>query len=64
MTCQAWIFPTLTVRFKFERKTAQINMRLPQPLVEAVKQRSLTRGIPYTWFIREALEAALAQPRQ
>ncbi len=52
-----------SARFEFEKKTAQINMRLPQPLLEAVKQRSLTRGIPYTRFIREALEAALAQPR-
>jgi predicted DNA binding CopG/RHH family protein len=47
-------------RFEFERKTAQLNMRLPVSLLEAVKQRAVARGIPYTRFIREAVETALA----
>jgi predicted DNA binding CopG/RHH family protein len=47
-------------RFEFERKTAQLNMRLPISLLEAVKQRAVARGIPYTRFIREAIETALA----
>lgn len=46
--------------FEFEPKAAQINMRLPQALLEAVKQRSRARGIPYTRFIREVLERAVA----
>jgi predicted DNA binding CopG/RHH family protein len=46
-------------RFEFERKTAQLNMRLPQPLLDAVKERARARGIPYTRFVREALELAL-----
>ena len=46
-------------RFEFEKKTAQINMRLPQALLDAVKRRGAARGIPYTRFIREALEVAL-----
>lgn len=46
--------------FEFERKTAQINMRLPKSLLDAVRERSAARGIPYTRFIREALEKALA----
>jgi predicted DNA binding CopG/RHH family protein len=50
------------VRFEFEKKTAQLNMRLPKPLLEAVKQRSSARGIPYTRFIREAVELALSRP--
>jgi predicted DNA binding CopG/RHH family protein len=50
------------VRFEFERKSAQLNMRLPKPLLEAVKQRASARGIPYTRFIREAVEMALARP--
>lgn len=49
------------VRFEFEKKTAQINMRLPKPLLDAVKRHSSARGIPYTRFIREALEMALAR---
>ena len=34
------------VQFEFERKTEQINMRLPKPLLHAVKQRSAQHGIP------------------
>ena len=49
-------------RFEFEKKTAQLNMRLPKPLLEAVKKRASARGIPYTRFIREAVEIALARP--
>jgi len=46
-------------RFEFDRKTAQLNMRLPAALLEAVKKRAVERGIPYTRFIREAVERAL-----
>lgn len=48
-------------RFEFERKTAQLNMRLPVSLLEAVKRRAMERGIPYTRFVREAVETALAR---
>jgi predicted DNA binding CopG/RHH family protein len=47
------------VRFEFERKTARINMRLPQTLLDAVKKRATARRIPYQRFIREALERAI-----
>jgi hypothetical protein len=50
------------VRFEFEKKTAQLNMRLPKSLLEAVKKRSSARGIPYTRFIRKAVEMAVAPP--
>lgn len=49
------------VKFEFEKKTAQINMRVPKPLLDAVKERAKKRGIPYTRFVREAMEMALAQ---
>jgi predicted DNA binding CopG/RHH family protein len=49
-------------RFEFEKKTAQLNMRLPESLLDAVKRRASARGIPYTRFIREAVEHALANP--
>ena len=45
--------------FEFEKKGEQINMRVPKPLLEAVKARAKARGIPYTRFIRETLERAL-----
>jgi len=49
------------VRFEFEKKSAQLNMRVPKGLLDAVKQRSAVRGIPYTRFIREAVESALSR---
>jgi predicted DNA binding CopG/RHH family protein len=49
--------------FEFEKKDEQINMRVPKPLLEAVKARAKARGIPYTRFIRETLERAVAAPK-
>jgi predicted DNA binding CopG/RHH family protein len=46
-------------RFEFEKKDEQINMRVPKPLLAAVKARAKARGIPYTRFIRETLEQAV-----
>ncbi|MGO9266101.1 MAG: CopG family antitoxin [Candidatus Binataceae bacterium] len=47
-------------RFEFEKKDEQINMRMPKPLLAAVKARAKARGIPYTRLIRETLERAMA----
>jgi len=47
------------VRFEFEKKDTQLNMRLPKPLLAAVKTRAKARGIPYTRLIRETLERAM-----
>jgi predicted DNA binding CopG/RHH family protein len=52
-----------TARFEFEKKDDQINMRVPKQLLEEVKARAKARGIPYTRFIRETLEQALATPK-
>jgi len=46
------------VKFEFQPKAARLNMRLPMPLLEAVKTRAKARGVPYTRFIREVLERA------
>jgi predicted DNA binding CopG/RHH family protein len=51
-------------RFEFQRKAAQLNMRLPQPLLEAVKASAKARGIPYTRFVRETLERAVGTPKR
>src|SRR4051794_13157041 len=48
------------VRFEFERKSAQLNMRIPQPLLDAVKVKANERGIPYTRYIRELMERDVA----
>ncbi|NIQ95951.1 MAG: hypothetical protein GWN87_18430 [Desulfuromonadales bacterium] len=45
-----------SVRFEFEKKTARINMRMPEGLFRAIKKRAAERGIPYQRFIRETLE--------
>ena len=37
-------------------KTARVNMRLPEPLLLAIKARAKQRGIPYQRLIRELLE--------
>jgi predicted DNA binding CopG/RHH family protein len=52
-----------TTRFEFEKKDEQINMRVPKPLLAAVKARAKARGIPYTRLIRETLEQAMAAPK-
>ncbi len=46
--------------FEFQSKAAQINMRVPQPLLDAVKERAKAQGIPYTRFIRQLLEQAIS----
>jgi predicted DNA binding CopG/RHH family protein len=50
------------MRFEFEPKAAQINMRVPQSLLDALKERAKRRGIPYTRFIRELMEREIARP--
>ncbi len=49
-----------TARFEFEKKDDQINMRVPKQLLQEAKARAKARGIPYTRFIRETLEQAMA----
>jgi predicted DNA binding CopG/RHH family protein len=49
------------VHFEFQKKAAQLNMRLPRALLEAGKDRARAPGIPYTRLVREALERALRQ---
>ena len=53
--------PAQFVPFDWERhlKTARVNMRLPQSLLDALKAKAAERGIPYQRLIREAIERAL-----
>ena len=50
------------VQFEFQPKAAQLNMRLPRTLLDAVKETAKARGIPYTRFVRETLERAVTAP--
>jgi predicted DNA binding CopG/RHH family protein len=40
-------------------KEVQVNVRVPTPLYEAVKDAAARRGLPYSRFVRAALEAAV-----
>lgn len=48
------------MRFEFEKKEAQVNMRVPESLLEAVKDKAKARGIPYTRYIRMLMEQDIA----
>ena len=47
------------VRYEFHPKSERVNMRLPRTLLEAVKARAATEGLPYQRFIRQTLERAV-----
>ncbi len=48
------------MHFEFGKKEAQVNMRVPQPLLDAVKDRAKQHGIPYTRYIRMLMERDIA----
>ncbi len=50
------------MQFEFQAKSGHLNMRLPQPLLDAVKERARMSGIPYTRFIRQLMEREVSQP--
>lgn len=45
--------------FEFDKKTARINMRVPEALLAAIKRRAAARGLPYQRYVREILELAV-----
>lgn len=47
------------VRFEFLPKTERVNMRLPEDLLNSVKERAKREGVPYQRYIRLALERAV-----
>ena len=42
--------------FEFEKKEMQVNLRVPEGLLDAVKDRAKAQGIPYTRYIRMLME--------
>ncbi len=46
--------------FEFEKKEAQVNLRVPEGLLEAVKDRAKAQGMPYTRYIRMLMERDIA----
>jgi predicted DNA binding CopG/RHH family protein len=47
--------------FNWERqpKTARVNMRLPQGLIDLLKAKAKAKGVPYQRLIREAIEKSV-----
>ena len=45
--------------FEFDKKSARINLRVPESLVSAIKARAKERNVPYQRLIREAIEKSL-----
>ncbi|MDR1966491.1 MAG: BrnA antitoxin family protein [Synergistaceae bacterium] len=52
------------MRFEIEPKSAALNMRLPQSLLDAVKIKAKKEGIPYTRYVRLILEQAVDHLRE
>jgi len=50
------------MRFEIEPKSAALNLRLPESLLNALKERAKAKGVPYTRYVRMLLESDLAQP--
>lgn len=48
------------MHFEFEAKSKTLNMRVPEPLLDALKQKAKAKGIPYTRYVRQVLESAVA----
>jgi predicted DNA binding CopG/RHH family protein len=51
------------MRFEIARKEATLNMRIPTALLEAVKAKAASQGIPYARYVRMLLEADIARSR-
>jgi predicted DNA binding CopG/RHH family protein len=53
----------VSMRFELKPKDKSVNLRLPEQLLEAVRNRAARAGIPYQRFIRLALERALQEQK-
>lgn len=48
------------MRFEIARKEAALNMRIPSGLLQAVKAKAASRGVPCARYVRMLLEADVA----
>jgi hypothetical protein len=51
------------MRFEVRRRDKSVNLRLPEPLLEAVRKEAAKTGVPYQRLIRMALERVVAASR-
>jgi predicted DNA binding CopG/RHH family protein len=52
------------LRFEFLPKTERVNLRLPENLLSAVRERAAEAGMPYQRYIRLLLEHAVGKPKE
>jgi predicted DNA binding CopG/RHH family protein len=50
-----------SMKFEFNSKSSRINMRVPDSLLESIKEIAQKKNIPYTRFIRQVLESVIAK---
>ena len=50
------------MRFEFEKKPAQLDLQVPQDLLDAVKIKAEARRMPFTHYIRMLMEQDVALP--
>ncbi|MCD8505404.1 MAG: BrnA antitoxin family protein [Burkholderiaceae bacterium] len=48
------------MRFEVQPKSASLNMRLPASLLEALKRKAKSKGVPYTRYVRLLLESDIS----
>ncbi len=49
------------MHFEYEPKAVAINLRLPQNLLNALKLKAKSKGVPYSRYVRLLLEADMAR---
>ncbi|MBF7684091.1 BrnA antitoxin family protein [Acinetobacter sp. B5B] len=47
------------MNFEFEPKSKTLNMRVPESLLDALKEKAKEKGIPYTRYVRLVLEQSV-----
>ena len=52
----------IPLRFEFQPKDAQVNLRLSKGLLDAIKTRAAAEGLSYQKFIRMTLEHMIVRP--
>jgi len=50
-----------SVQFEFQPKNKQVNLRMSESLLQAIKKKSSDLGISYQRYIRQALERSLIE---
>jgi len=51
------------MRFEIAKKTARVNLRMPEGMVDALKKLAEKRGVPYQRLIREGVERILHEAK-